>query len=94
MSEIGRRHGGATAETGGGEQLLAEEASGDLSSLSWRLNVKEFQLPPSHHHRNNSPTYFTFHRLFSKPSKTFLSSFSSFTSLLFVILFTNIYIYL
>ena len=73
MSESGRRRGGAT---GGGEQLLAEEASGDLP---WRLNVKEFQLPrqsDSHDHRN-SPTYFTFHRLFRKPSKTFLSSFPS-----------------
>ncbi|QCD85973.1 ferrous-iron efflux pump FieF [Vigna unguiculata] len=65
MSESGRRRGGAT---GGGEQLLAEEASGDLP---WRLNVKEFQLPrqsDSHDHRN-SPTYFTFHRLFRKPKK-------------------------
>ncbi|WVZ04516.1 hypothetical protein V8G54_025322 [Vigna mungo] len=64
MSESGRRHGG-------GEQLLAEEASGDLSSLPWRLNVKEFQLPrqsDSHEHRN-SPTYFTFHGLFRKPKK-------------------------
>ncbi|XP_014503172.1 metal tolerance protein 10 isoform X2 [Vigna radiata var. radiata] len=64
MSESGRRHGG-------GEQLLAEEASGDLSSLPWRLNVKEFQLPRqshSHEHRN-SPTYFTFRGLFRKPKK-------------------------
>jgi len=71
MSESGRRHGGAAAETGRGEQLLAEEASGELSSLSWRLNVKEFQLPrpsPTHHHHNNL-TCFTFHGLFPKPSK-------------------------
>ncbi|KAG2396899.1 Metal tolerance protein [Vigna angularis] len=64
MSESGRRHGG-------GEQLLTEEASGDLLSLPWRLNVKEFQLPRqshSHEHRD-SPTYFTFHRLFRKPKK-------------------------
>ncbi|ESW05433.1 hypothetical protein PHAVU_011G178800 [Phaseolus vulgaris] len=71
MSESGRRHGGAAAETGRGEQLLAEEASGELSSLSWRLNVKEFQLPrpsPTHHHHNNL-TCFTFHGLFPKPKK-------------------------
>ncbi|CAJ1978385.1 unnamed protein product [Sphenostylis stenocarpa] len=72
MSESGRRYGGATAETGGGEHVLVEDASGDLSSLSWRLNVKEFQLPRQshhHHHHHNNPSCFTFRGLLRKPKK-------------------------
>ncbi|KAG4991104.1 hypothetical protein AAZX31_09G092700 [Glycine max] len=74
MSESGRGHHGATAETGRREQFMTENVAGDSSSsLSWRLNVKEFQLPRlshSHdHHHQHLPSYFTFRDLLRKPKK-------------------------
>ncbi|KAL5141766.1 Metal tolerance protein 6 [Glycine soja] len=74
MSESGRGHHGATAETGRREQFMTENVAGDSSSsLSWRLNVKEFQLPRLSHshdqHHQHLPSYFTFRDLLRKPKK-------------------------
>ncbi|KAK7313929.1 hypothetical protein VNO77_39135 [Canavalia gladiata] len=67
-------HGGAIAETGRREQLLVENGTGDTSSFSWRLNLKEFQLPQQTHNNHNDrhhhhPLSFTFHGLLRKPKK-------------------------
>lgn len=57
---------GATAETGGRELLLGEEGG----NASWRLNVKEFQLPrQTHHDHTHHHRSFPFRALLRKPRK-------------------------
>ncbi|XP_020208073.1 metal tolerance protein 9 [Cajanus cajan] len=70
MSESGGEHGGATARR---EEILAEKASGESSSLSWRLNVKKFQLPRQSHNHDHDHCHharsFTFRGLLREPKK-------------------------
>ncbi|KAK7317466.1 hypothetical protein RJT34_01729 [Clitoria ternatea] len=62
MSESGGGHGSVGGEWRRREQVLEENGCGELS---WRLNVKEFQLP----RQTNHPPSFTFTALLPKPKK-------------------------